>query len=130
MADIVASQPTGTIDVTNVVEALRVGFVDWATAFVMGEELLIPQLAWLATTPIVSSIDRAVIHGIIDMLSKHAVMQAFFVNSAIKNASQADDFVSAVEKRQALPDTATDQEVNDAEAAQMLAFRNFVLLTN
>jgi hypothetical protein len=121
---------SGTVDITNVVESLRSAFVDWATAFVMGEELLIPQLAWLATTPIVSSIDKAVIHAVIDSLSKSAVLGAFFLNSAIKNASQAHDFVTAVNVKQTLPPTASDLEVENAEKAQMHAFRNFVLFTN
>lgn len=120
---------SGTVDITNVVESLRTAFVDWATTYVFELVVAVPALTWVAL-PVISSVAKAIIGGVINFLTQSEVMAAFFINSALKNAGQAQDFVDAVNKKQALPPTATDQEYKDAEQAQMLAFHNFVMLSN
>jgi hypothetical protein len=124
-----AAPPTGTIDITNVVESLRTAWVSWAVAYVFGLEVAIPGMAWVAL-PVISNIDRELLKLAFDFVSKSAEMQVFFLNTAVRKASQAKDFTDTVAKKNALPPSATDQEYADAEKAEILAFRNFVSLSN
>lgn len=118
----------GTIDITNVVSALQKSFVDWAVAYIFGLEVAIPGLSWVAL-PVISSLDQAVIRAVLNLLSTSAVMQAFFINTAIKKASEAQDYISAVEFKNSLPPTATSEEIEDAEKKEMALFRSFVTLS-
>lgn len=121
--------PTGTIDITNFVENLRQTWVTWAVAFLYGEEIAIPGMAWVAL-PVISTIDKDILKLILDFLSKDAVMAAFFVNTAIRKASQAADYVDAINAKKALPSGSTDDQYKNAEIAELAAFRDFVLLSN
>ena len=125
-----APQPTGTVDITATVENLRQAWVTWAVAFLYGEELTIPGLQEVVALPLVSDIDREVLRVILNALSNDMVMLGFFMNTAIRKASQAADFNNAVAAKNALPPTASTQEVLNAEQAKSLAFRNFVMLSN
>lgn len=122
-------QPTGTIDITSTVEAMRQSWVSWAVAFIFAEEVAIPGMEWVAL-PIVADIDKEVLKLILDALSKAAVMEAFFINTAIRKASQAADYVAAIDAKKKLPVNATEEEYKNAEKAEMLAFRNFVMVSN
>lgn len=119
----------GTIDITNIVEALRSSFVTWATAYIFGLEIATPGLEWMAL-PVISTLDQAVVKEILTLLTKAAVMEAFFMNTAIRKASQAQDYIDAVNAKINLPSTATFEEFTNAEKAEMDAFRNFVRVTN
>ncbi len=121
--------PTGTIDITDLVEKTRSSFVSWAVLYLYGMEIAIPGMEWVAL-PILQDIDKEILKVLLDMLSKSAVMMAFFTNTAIRKASQAKDFTDAVHAKNALPTTATPEEYENAEKAQMAAFRNFVLVSN
>lgn len=121
---------TGTIDITNVVESVRTSWVTYMVAVLMGAEASIPQLAWMVTTPIIDTIDKDALTLAMNVVSKEAVMMAFFVNTAIKKASQAADLVNAVQAKESLPDTASPEEFASAEKNQILAFSNFVVLDN
>jgi hypothetical protein len=121
--------PTGTIDITNVVEKMRETFVTWATAYIYGEEIAIPGLEWVAL-PILSTIDKDVITAILNVLTNSVLMEAFFLNTAIRKASQAQNYVDAINAKNSLPPTASDAEYEKAEQAEMLTFRNFVMLSN
>ncbi len=70
------------------------------------------------------------IEYVLNLLTKSAVMRVFFINTAIKKASQADDYIAAVAATNALPDTATTLEVANAEQAEISAFRALVLLSS
>lgn len=120
---------TGTIDITNVVENLRQSFVNWGVAYVYGLEVAMPGLEWVAL-PVISELDKTAIQAILDLISKSVIMEAFFINTTIRKASQAQDYVSAVDAKNSLPPTATKDEYEAAEKAEMSAFRNFVLITN
>lgn len=120
---------TGTIDITNVVEKLRQSFVNWGVAYVYGLEVAMPGLEWVAL-PVISELDKTAIQAILDLISKSVIMEAFFINTTIRKASQAQDYVSAVDAKNSLPPTATKDEYEAAEKAEMSAFRNFVLITN
>lgn len=86
-------------------------------------------MEWVAL-PVISDVDKEVLKLILDALSKSAVMGGFFVNTAIRKASQAADFVDAINAKDALPAGASADQVAAAEQNQMVAFRNFVMVTN
>lgn len=121
--------PTGTIDITNVVESVASSFETYADNFLFGLIIAQPGMAWLGL-PIISSIAKFIIGKVVSALVGDALMQAFFLNTAIRKASQADDYLAAMDAKNALPTTATDKEYYDAESKEMAAFRNFVIITN
>lgn len=123
------TETTGTIDITATVDNLKSTFVTWAVAYIYGLEIAVPGLEWVAT-PIISQLDQAALKAILNMLVGSVVMEAFFLNTAIRKASQAQDYVDAITAKNALPPTATQTEYAHAEAAEILAFRNFVTLGN
>lgn len=103
--------------------------MDWAVLYVYGLETAIPGMSWVAI-PIISDVDQEIIRLVVDALSKSEVMMAFFMNTVLRKATQSDEFVKAVELRNSLPEGVSDEEYKKAEAAQMDAFRNFVVLSN
>ncbi len=117
------------IDVTDLVENMRSAFVDYGVAYVFGLEVAIPGMEWVSL-PIISTVDKEVIREILNLVSKATIMQAFFLNTALRKASQAGDLIAAVKTKLSLPQGASDADYEKAERAQMLAFRNFVLLVN
>lgn len=117
------------IDITQLVEAMRQTFVTWGTQLVFGLEIEIPGMQWV-TLPVISSLDKAAIKEILTLLSKSAVMEAFFINTSIRKQSQSLDYLSAVTVRSSLPQDATDDQYQAAEDAEMKAFANFVKVTN
>lgn len=126
MAD---TPPTGTIDITDLVEQVRQSFVTWAVDYLFGIETAIPGMEWI-DLPVISTIDKEILTTIMNALSSSGVMLAFFLNTTIKKASQAKDFTDAANALNNLPPTATDDEYETAERAKILAFRNFVMLSN
>lgn len=121
------TNPTGTIDITNTVDNLKSTFVTWATAYIYGLEIAaVPALA----TPIISDLDKALVKEILNLLTSAAIMEAFFLNTAIRKASQAQDYVDAINAKNKLPPTASQDEYAKAEALEVVAFRNFVMLGN
>lgn len=124
------SLATSTIDITDTVEKMRSAFVDWAVAFIYAEELAIPGLGPIIALPIIGDIDRLIIRMIVESLSKHVVMEAFFMNTAIRKAAQAGDFVDAANALGSAPKDISDDEYKKLEQARADAFRNFVMVTN
>lgn len=123
------SGPDGTIDITNLVASLQSTFIKWADTFVYGELLTIPYMQWVAL-PVVSWIVQSMINWIVSKLVGSAVLEAFFINTAIRKASQAQDYVTAKDAvTNASPDI-KDADYEALEKAEVLSFRNFVLLTN
>lgn len=116
-----------SIDITNLVENLRSSFVTWATAYIYGLEITVPGLEWVAL-PGLNIIDKAIITAILNLLTKSAVMEAFFLNTAVKKASQAEDYISAVVAKESLPLDASMEDYANAEAREISAFRTFVML--
>lgn len=123
------SNSTGTIDITNVVSSLQSSFVTWATNYVFGLEIAIPGMEWIAL-PGISTIDKAIVKGIINLLATSVVMESFFLNTAIKKASQAQDYVDTVTAKNSLPPTTSEDDYAKAEQLEIIAFRNFVSVTN
>ncbi len=116
-----------TIDITDFIEKARQTFVIWAVDYVFAQAMLIPGLQWMAL-PVVSSLIKLIIERIAIVLSKAAVMQAFFMNTVLRKSSQAKDYIDAVNSKLELPDTATDAEYERAERHEIDAFNSFVIL--
>lgn len=117
-----------TIDITNLVEQLRQTFVTWGTNLIMTEIGLVPWLAWL-NLPVIRQLFVFFLGEILQVLSKAIEMQGFFMNTAIRKASQAQDFVDAVTAKTNLPADASIQDILLAEEKQMQAFTAFVRVT-
>lgn len=120
---------SGTIDITNLVEMLRSTFVTWGVNYIFAMVIAVPGLQWLGA-PIISTIFRKCLSWCLDALSNSAVLLAFFANTAIRKSSQAKDFVNAVMAKNNLPQDVSDEVYAKAEATQMAAFHNFVMVTN
>lgn len=121
------SPPTDTIDITNLVTSLKTTFINWAVAYIYGLEVAAEP--WVGL-PIISSIDRMIVKALITYLVNSAIMEAFFLNTAVRKASQAQDYVDAIAAKAALPPTTSQANYQLAEQAEMTAFRNFVMVTN
>lgn len=119
----------GTVDITDVVESSKTTFVVWAVDYVFANMVTVPGLQWLAL-PLVRALARATVQSLVELLANSAVMEAFFINTAIRKASQAQDYVDAVKFKKSLPDTASGADYENAERAEINAFSNFVRLNN
>lgn len=120
--------PSNVIDITDLVEKTRSTFVDWAVLYIFGLEVAVPGLEWVSL-PVIKEVDQEIIKLILDALTKSAVMGAFFLNTAIRKASQAQDFVDAVNAIEKLPKDVSQDDFEKARRRQMSAFANFVVLT-
>lgn len=117
----------GVIDVTNLAESLRSSFVSWASAYIFAQAIATPGLSWLAL-PIVNTIVKATIDSVLNILTRSAVMEAFFLNTSIRKASQAQDYVDAVTLKNNLPPNVSDADYEKAEQDEISAFNSFVTL--
>lgn len=118
-----------TIDITDLVEQTRSTFVDWGVDYIFALEISAPGMAWLAL-PVIKDINLYVLRKLLDALTKSAVMQAFFMNTVMRKATQSKDFTDAIEAINKLPGNVTDEEYAKYEAAKLVAFRHFVSLTD
>lgn len=120
---------TDTIDITEVVEQMRSTFVLAAKAYIMGLLLAIPGVGPFAVW-FIKVFGGAFINWLLNTLSNWGVMQAFFLNTAMRKASQAIGYTDKVKAKNNLPPTATDEEYEKAELEEIQAFNNLVLVTN
>lgn len=118
---------SGTVDITNLVSSMQSTFVTWASNLAFAAIIAVPGLSFLGL-PIISSILKYALSWVIGKIAADAALEAFFLNTAIKNASNAVDYVDAVNAKNSLPETATDAEYALAEKQEMDAFRNFVVI--
>lgn len=118
-----------SIDITNLVGSLQETFVTWAVDYVFAEMIVVPGLQWLAL-PIISTVVRVIIKWIANTMSSSLILQAFFLNTSIRKASQAADYIDAVNLKQNLSPGVSDEEYEKAERAEIAAFNNFVRLSN
>lgn len=121
--------PSDTIDITDLVEKMRESFVTWAVDYGFAAEIATPGLAWVAA-PVVEALDKALLRYFLNVITKSAVMQTFFLNTAITKSVQSKDYLAAVQAKTSLPPTCTDEEYDNAEKAEIEAFRHLVLLTD
>lgn len=118
----------GVIDVTDLVEKARLTFVKWGVEYLFGLAMAQPGMGWI-NWPIIRGIVEFALNGLLDLLSKSTIMGAFFLNTAIRKASQANDYLDAVKAVDSLPKDATDEEYEKAERAEIDAFAKFVVVT-
>jgi len=118
---------SGTVDITNLVNAMQSTFTTWGTNTVFAGLIAVPGLSFLGL-PIISSILKAGITWALNYLSNDAILYTFFFNTAIKNASNAADYLTAVNAKNSLPDTATDAEYLEAEQNEMASFKSLVVI--
>lgn len=119
----------GTLDITDLVETMRSSFVAWAVTYALTAVVAVPGFQWVGL-PVVNLFFKAIVRWIANILTKSAVMEAFFLNTAIRKGAQAKDYIEAVKAKNNLPTTASDDEYEKAERAEILAFNNFVRVTN
>lgn len=119
----------GTIDITELAASMQSTFVAWAVEFAFNTAYTTPGLQWMGL-PLVNQIIKSIIRWVAETISKSAMMQAFYINTAIRKSSQASDYVLAVHRKISLPPTASDEEYERAERAEIVAFNNFVRISN
>lgn len=118
----------GVVDITETVEELRQAWVTWSIRYINGLEAATPELMWLNGS-LTNSVEEAILKVILDAISKAVEMQAFFLNTAIRKASQAKDFTKVVREIREKQENMTEEEFEKAEQRKMDAFRNFVSVT-
>lgn len=116
------------IDITDLVEKMRLTFVTLETDAAFAALSSVSGMQWV-TLPLVSDAVKALIRAIINPLSNRAVMGAFFLNTALRKASEAKEYIKAVNDKESLQDV-TDQEYEAAERAEIAAFNQFVRITS
>lgn len=123
--------PTGTVDITDLVAKMKSTWISWATKTICTASKALPG-GWgvFFSFPLVARLTDFVVGKAVTVLANAMEMGGFFMNTAIRKASQAKDFVEAVDAKDALPTTASEDEYEAAEKRQMLAFRNFVMVSN
>lgn len=116
----------GTIDITDLVEKMRSTFVSIeAEAIYLYAASQLPFLR----LPIISTLARKAIEAVLTSASERVVMQAFFMNTAIRKASQARDYIDAIVAKESLPPEVSDEEYEKYEQREMAAFNSFVRVT-
>lgn len=121
--------PTGTIDITDLVEKIRQSWVTWGVAEVSAAVLGIPGIGGFLIF-IFNWFGKPLVELVFNFISKRGVMLAFFLNTAVRKASQAKDFTDAVHAKNSLPDSATKEEFANAENHEIIQFINFALISN
>lgn len=86
-------------------------------------------MQWVAL-PVIGDVDREIVRLVLDSISRAEIMQSFFINTSIRKAAQAQDFVDATNALDGLPKDASNEDYLAAEKYRMVAFRNFVTATN
>lgn len=119
----------GTIDITNLVSTMQSSFVLAAEKFIMASALAVPGIGPVAVWCL-NAFGSTVINWVLNKLSTWTIMEAFFVNTAVRKASQAADYQNAVNVKNNLPDTVSDADYAKAEQDEIDHFTNFVKFTN
>lgn len=124
---IFSTDSDAVVDVTDLIDALRISFVRWGEDYAYSTAIAVPGLIWLGL-PVVSTVVRFIIRSVLSAVAKSAIMEAFFLNTAVKKAAQASDYIGAVKAKNELPPTTSDEDYEHAERAEMVAFRLFVMV--
>ena len=117
-----------SIDITDLVTNLKKTWIASATQLVFTGAVSVPWLSWLGL-PVISNLFKFIIEKIVTAIADALEMQAFFLNTALKKAGQAQDYINAVNFKNSLPPTATNEEYKYAEKLEMEAFRDFVMVS-
>lgn len=115
-----------TIDITDLVETMRESFVKWGEEYAANAAIAAPGFGWLAL-PVVNLLFRGLLRWVLNIITESIIMETFFLNTAVRKAEQATDYVNAVTKRKLIK--YGDSEYEQAERNEISAFNNFVRLT-
>lgn len=121
---------SGTIDITSTVQDMQDTFIKWADDFVYAQLTAVTSLASVVAIPIVKFFLGWFINWLITKLAGSTVMIAFFGNTAIRKASQAVDYTTAKAAVKNASPNLSDADYEALEDAEILAFNNFVMVTN
>lgn len=123
-----SSAPPNEIDITNLVNFFQTSFITYAVNYVYTLATTTAGLTWLAL-PVISGVFKWALELILEAVANDVTMEAFFLNTAIKKASEAQDYLDAVNTKNNLPTTATEAQIAQAEQNEMVAFKSLVVLT-
>jgi hypothetical protein len=116
-----------TVDITDLVDTMRESFVKWGEEYAVNAAILSPGFGWLAL-PVVNLFFRGIVKWVLNIVAKSLIMEAFFLNTSVRKASQASDYVNAVNKRKLIK--YGDASYEKAEQDEIKAFNNFVRVTS
>lgn len=116
-----------TIDLTDLAEKMKESFVLSGHDFLLN--LVLASGIGAVGAWFVKVLLSPFIKWVLEKLSEWALMQAFFINTAIRKSSQADDYINAINQRKNLTN-ASDKEYQRAEENEIEAFNRFVRLSN
>lgn len=114
-----------TIDITELVERLRNSFVVAQVDAVFASIASITGFGWV-TLPVISTLVRAAIGFVIGRVADTLVMHGFFLNTAIRKADQAHEYLEASREKDRQAPTATDEEYERLERVEIDRFRDLV----
>lgn len=120
-----------TIDITDLAEKIRQTTVDFEVGLAMGY-LIAPPPAGLGFTflvafPPAKAVVEFVVRQLCEFLSKGAYRMAFNFNTAVRKASEAHDYVAAVNRKESLPEGCSDEEYAAAEAEEIAEFHRLAM---
>lgn len=119
----------GTIDITDLVAKITDTAIKVETKAALIGIAAIPYAGKFLLLPVIRIFTEAFVEKIITNLQNGITQQAFFLNTAIRKASQAHDYVDAKNALENMKD-ATDEQYQAAEEREMALFNNFVRVTN
>ena len=115
------------VDVTATVQALGDSFISWGTKYILTNLISVPAFSWLGL-PIIKSLAEAAIRGVLIVLVRSVVMEAFFMSTAVRTNLKTSLYLAAVNKKRALTGAASEQEYLNAERIEIDYFRELVVL--
>ena len=121
--------PSGTIDLTDLVVKMKSSFIRAAIMLVLAQIAANPALSWL-NLPFIRSIVERALEWVLKVLVDSTLMQAFFLNTAIRKAGQAVDYINAINAKNALPESVSEEDYEKAERFEIDMFNNFVRVAN
>ncbi len=128
MAPFELAEDDGTIDLTDVIEKMKTTFVLAAKDYLVLQALAVPGLGTIAAW-FVRVLGSAAIDWTLNKLANWTVMQAFFLNTAMRKLSQAKEYVIAVNEKENLSD-ASEVDYEKAERKEIDLFIDFVRISN
>jgi hypothetical protein len=121
------SQDPGVVDITNLAEAIRQGFVSAGSHWLTGKLIIaFPFAAWF----IKSFFAQNAIKWVMDKISEAPFMGAYFVNTAIRKHAQADAFLEAVNAVRTAKEDISDEAYKELELEKIRRFNHLVVLSN
>jgi len=118
----------GDIDITDLVNAIASAAVKVEVDLLFQASTSLWFTAWLKL-PVISDIYKTLLTWLFTWISTQEVNLAFYENTAIRKASQGNDFMNAHNFLKALPPNVTEEAYAKAEQAEIAAFNSFVRAT-